>query len=161
MNGSFNCTPSIIPAIDATPEAVITNDGWFPDVDPALLRLQMRIRDSVTHERLREAVLGAMISIANGLAAWRLPLQLGGIASLDLVPAPQLGGESRLVVLYRRAIGAQAKADLVERYRDTDLTGAGQRQVGDLDQSVEELRRDATHAVRDMLGRTRTDVELI
>ncbi|BCA60249.1 head completion/stabilization protein [Sphingomonas sp. HMP6] len=161
MSGGFNCNPSIIPAIDATPEAVITNDGWFPDVDPALLRLQVRIRDSVTPERLREAILGAMISIGNVLAAWRLPLEMSGIASLADVPAAQLGGESRLVLLYRRAIAAQTKADLVERYRDMDLTGAGQRQVGDLDQSVEELRRDATHAVRDMLGRTRTDVELI
>lgn len=161
MSGGFNCTPSIIPAIDATPEPVITNDGWFPDVDPALMRLQVRIRDSVTPERLREAILGAMISIGNVLAAWRLPLEGSGTTSLADVPAAQLGGESRLVLLYRRAIAAQAKADLVERYRDMDLTGAGQRQVGDLDQSVEELRRDATHAVRDMLGRTRTDVELI
>lgn len=161
MSGGFNCAPSIIPAIDTTPEAIVTNDGWFPDVDPAQLRAQMRIRDGVTAERLREAILGAMISIGNNLAAWRAPHEASGRASLADVPAPQLGGESRLIVLYRRAIGALTKADLVERYRDMDLTGAGQRQVNDLDQSVEELRRDATHAIRDILGRTRTDVELI
>lgn len=161
MSGGFVCTPSVVPAIDTTPEPVITNDGWFPDIDPALFRKQMRIRDSVTPERLREAVLGAMIAIGNVLASWRAPLELAGAAALEQVTSPQLGGESRLVVLYRRAIGAQAKADLVERYRDTDLTGAGQRQVSDLDQSVDELRRDATHAVRDIRGKTRTFVELI
>ena len=103
MSG-FVCTPSVIPALDTTPEPVITNDGWFPDVDPVLFRKQMRLRDSVTPERLREAILGAMIEIGNGLESWRAPLELAGATTLDAVPAPQIGGESRLVVLYRRAM---------------------------------------------------------
>lgn len=157
----FNCTPSIIPPPSTDVEPLITNDGWFPDVDPAEFRKQMRIRESVTPERLREAILNGIISVGNSLLVWRVALALQGYASLETLPSSELGGESRLVILYRRAIGASAKADLVERYRDTDTTGAGQRQVGELDASVEELRRDAVHAVRDMLGKTRTTVELI
>ncbi len=160
MSG-FVCTPSVIPPETTGVEPTITNDGWFPDVVPAEFRAQMRIRESVTPTRLREAVLGAMIDVGNNLRNWRAAREAAGAATLAAVPSPQLGGESRLVILYRRAIGATAKADLVERYRDTDLTGAGQRQVGELDQSIDELRRDAIHAVRDMLGVTRTYVELI
>lgn len=159
MNGFVSST--VIPPVAADPEPIVANDGWFPDIDPVLFRKQMRIRDSVTPERLREAILGAMIAIGINLAAWRASHEAAGITGLESVPAPVLGGESRFVVLYRRALGASAKADLVERYRDTDLTGAGQRQVGELDSSVEELRRDAIHAVRDILGRTRTRIELI
>jgi len=157
----FSCNPSIIPAVPAGVEPVIANDGWFPDVDPVAFRRQMRIRDGVTPDRLREAILGAMITVGDNLAAWRAPLEAGGAATLAAVPAPGLGGESRLLVLYRRALGAFAKADLVERYRDMDLTGAGQRQVGDLDASIEELRRDGIFAIRDMIGRPRLLAELI
>lgn len=160
MSG-FNCNPSVIPPAPTGAEPVITNDGWFPDIDPAAFRKQMRIRDTVIPERLREAILNAMIAIGNNLAGWRATREAEGAGTLEEVPAPRLGGESRFVILYRAAIGAEAKAGLVERYRDTDLTGAGQRQVSDLDESVGELRRDAIHAVRDILGRTRTSVELL
>ncbi|GAB5872320.1 hypothetical protein JMUB7532_27700 [Staphylococcus aureus] len=46
-------------------------------------------------------------------------------------------------------------------HRDVDQTAAGQRNVGELDNSIEELRRDGLHAVRDMLATTRMFVELI
>jgi hypothetical protein len=157
----FNCTPSIIPPPSTDVEPVVTNDGWFPDIDPVEFRKQMRIRETVTPERMREAILNGIISVGNSLNKWRLVLELAGFESLATVPVSQLGGESRFVILYRRAVGASAKAELVERYRDTDLTGAGQRQVGELDPSVDELRRDAIWAVRDILGTTRTSINLI
>jgi len=158
---SFNCTPSIIPPASAETETPIANDGWFPDVDLASLREAMRLRDSVTPTRLRNAALNAIITVGDQLVAWQGKQAAAGYASLGTVPAPTLDGKSRLVQLYARAIGAYTKADLVERYRDVDQTAAGQRSVGELDSSVEELRRDGLHAVRDIKGVTRTFVELI
>ncbi|WP_267382619.1 MULTISPECIES: head completion/stabilization protein [unclassified Sphingomonas] len=142
-------------------EPPIVNDGWFPDIVPADLRKQVRVRDTVTIERLRAAVLFAIISVGNQLVVWQAARAAEGRTRLADVPAPQIDGESRLTILYRTAVYAEAKARLVESYRDTDLTGAGQRKVDDLDPSISELRRDAIHAVRDILGRTRTSVELI
>jgi len=152
--------PSV--ATDATaPEAPIQNDGWFPDVDPQQLRKERRIRDSVTPERLRNAIIGAIITVGNQLADW----QAGKIAvaplALDDVPSTKIDGISRLVLLYHRAIGAYAKAELVEAYRDVDTTTAGQRQAEELEPSIVELRRDALHAIRDILGRSRVRSELI
>jgi hypothetical protein len=72
-----------------------------------------------------------------------------------------IDGTSTLVLLYRRAVFTAAKAEVVERYRDVDITGAGQRKVEDLEPSVGELRRDSLHAIRDILGVGRTAVELI
>jgi hypothetical protein len=156
-----DCTPSIVPEADDTPEAVVTNDGWFPGIDPASLREEFRIRDSVTPPRLRAAIVGAIITVGNQLVAFKAGHVAAGHANLGAVPSPQIDGKSRLIQLYGRAIGAAVKVELVERYRDTDLTGAGQRQVDELDASIGELRRDAIHAVRDLLGVTRTNVELI
>lgn len=153
--------PSVVPATPPAAEPVIANDGWFPDIDPARLRSERRIRDQVTAERLSAALLGAIVTVGNQLSAWAAAQAAAGHAALADVPAPALGGESRLVLLYRRAVGAYAHAELVERYRDTDVTGAGQRQIDELEPSIGELKRDGVHAIRDMLGAPRTCVELI
>lgn len=155
------CKPSIVPPAGSAAEPAIGNDGWFPDLDAAALRGAMRIKDNVTPARFREAVLAAMITVGNDMAVWKAAQQLLGHASLEAVPAPRLGGESRLVVLYRRAVTCFARAELTERYRDFDQTGAGGRDLDELDGSVDQLRRDGRHAVRDLLGRSRTVVELI
>jgi hypothetical protein len=149
-----------VSATDAGPQAV-TNDGWFPDVDPAEVKNEQRIPDGITAPRLRSAIIAAIITVGNELADWQGRQLAAGYRSLAAVPAPRLDGQSRNVLLYQRAVAAYAKADLVERYRDVDFTGAGQRDADAVQPSIGELRRDAIHAVRDILGRSRTDVELI
>jgi hypothetical protein len=148
-------TPAIV-------EPLIVNDGWFPDIDPAAIRKISRIPiERVIPERLREALLNAIITVGDDLDRWRVTHLAAGRAKLDQVDPRVIDGENRLVILYRRAIGATAKAELVERQRDIDSTTGGQRDVADLEPSIGELRRDAIHAVRTILGRNLTDIELI
>lgn len=159
MSLSFN--PQVVPDNPAPAEAIVGNDGFFPDIDPADLRRDARILDAVTAPRLRSAILAAIIAVGLSLESWKQARIAEGRASLAAVPALQLDGRSRLLVLYDRAIAAHVKAELIERNRDTDLTGAGQRRVEELDPAIGDLRRDAIHAVRDFLAQTRTCVELI
>jgi hypothetical protein len=139
----------------------IENDGWFPDIDLAMWREQMRIRDSVTPARMREAMIAAILTVGRDLAGWATDRRAEGAVSLGQVPAPMIDGTSTFVLLYRRAVFTAAKAEVVERYRDIDMTGAGQRKADDLDPSVTELRRDSLHAIRDIRGVTRTTIDLI
>jgi hypothetical protein len=162
--GNVNGCASIVPDPAAPDATVLTNDGFFPDIDLAQFRRAARLRDSVTVDRQRDAVLAAIITVGNDLTAWAMARRLAGaadLASVADVPNGKLDGDPRLVILYRRAVYAFAKADLVERYRDVDTTAPGQRRAEDLDPSIGELRRDGAWAVRDMLGVTRTCVELI
>lgn len=152
---------AVLPGAPVAPEAPVANDGWFPEIDPVTLRKEYRIRDNVTAEHLHKAIVGAIITAGNQLAAWQLAHVMAGYASLGAVPAVTIAGKSRFVQLYARAIGAYVKAELVETYRDTDATTAGQRDVAELEPSIVELRRDAIHAIRDMLGRPRLRAELI
>lgn len=158
-------TDILLPVVDnsepGAAEAPIANDGFFPDIDPARFSEEMRIRDAVTPARRRRALIDAIITVGNQLTTWRDARLLGGIATLDGVAAPRIDGESRLVHLYRSAVYSEAKAKLIEGYRDADITRAGKDQVEDLAPSIGELRRDAIHAVRDMLETTRTAIELI
>ncbi|MHA6717889.1 head completion/stabilization protein [Sphingomonas sp. RS6] len=157
MNG-FACTPVLAPPPATPADAPIVNDGWFPDVNVADLRKARRIPADLPVERLRDAVREAMIWANDQLEEWRAGQAAASFAD---VPSRPLDGATRNLVLYQLAIGAWAKALLVERLRDVDLTGAGQRKVDDLDASIGELRRDALHAVRRILGRTRTSIELL
>jgi hypothetical protein len=152
---------AVVPGTAPVVEAPIENDGWFPDIDPAALRKEQRIRDSVTAERLRAAIIAAIITVGNQLAAWQAGRMTSTPTKLADVPSPKIDGESRYVLLYHAAIAAYAKSKLVEGYRDTDTTTAGQRDVEDLEPTISELRRDGIHAIRDILGRGRTDIELI
>lgn len=142
-------------------EATIVNDGFFPDIDPASVREAARIPTSITPARLRAAILGAIMTAEIDLRAFAVTSLTDGHATLADVPAPQLDGESVQLIRYRRAIALFVKAELIDRHRDFDTTAAGGSQADELEQSVADLRRDARHAIRDILGRTRTVVDLI
>jgi hypothetical protein len=143
------------------PETPISNDGFFPEIDPAKIRDAARISMSVTPARLREAILGAIMTVEYDLRGFAQASQLAGYSKLADVPAPELDGESVQLIRYRRAVSLYAKAELVERYRDFDTTSTGGNQADELTPSIGELRRDALHAVRDILGKPRTVVDLI
>lgn len=142
-------------------EAIIVNDGFFPDIDPADIRRDARISESITAPRLRAAILGAILTVAYDLEAFAKAAIAAGHTTLGAIPAPQLDGQSVQLIRYRRAVALYAKAELVERYRDFDTTSAGGNQADELAPSIGELRRDAMHAVREILGKRRTTVELI
>ena len=152
---------SVVPPPAVTVDVPIVNDGWLPDIDLTTLRREIRVRESVTPERLRAAALGAAITVGNDLIAWQAARTAEGHPSLAAIPAPMLDGRSRNVILYARAIACFAKAELVERYRDIDTTAGGDRKADALDQTPDDLRRDGRHAIRDLVGRGRTTVALI
>ncbi len=147
------------PAVNT--EEVIENDGWFPDIEPAELRKAARFDGTVTPERLSKAILFAVSSVNAELADWQATQISAGLESLADVPAPSLGGLSTKVALYTRAVYAAAQADLVERYRDYDTTGAGGKQADAMDPRIADLRRDIRWAISDLIGIRRTTVELI
>jgi hypothetical protein len=149
--------PAPAPSLDA----LITNDGFFPDIVPGQLREAFRIPTSITPARLRAAILAAILTVEIDLREFATTAILAGQHTLADVPAPQLDGQSVQLLRYTRAVGLYAKAELIERHRDYDTTAAGGEQASELAQSIVELRRDAQHAVRDIKGHTRTTVDLL
>lgn len=153
----------IIPA--PTPEAVetaIASSAFWPEIDPAQIRADQRIDNTVTPPRLRGALIEAIAATNDSLAGWRTTQQvLNGYATLDDVPAEAIDGVSILVHRYRRAVGCLTKALLLERLRDFDATGKGDKKTEGLADPIDDHRRDHHHAVADITGRSRTTVELI
>lgn len=145
---------------DAT-EQPIVNDGWWPDVEPADARDILRLDGTVSVARLREALVIAVGSVNAELDVWKSAQAALGIVKLADVPAPSIGGTSRFVDLYQRAVRCRAAAHLVERYRNLDITDKGQKNAEAQEPSIDELRRDARWALADIQGIPHATVELI
>lgn len=163
MSATF--IPTVLPGdpapVVAAP-APIQTGGWFPAVDPALFRDEQRVdANAITDARVRQALISAIIRVGRDLEEWRLAQLMAGFATLDQVPAARIDDQSELAILYRRAVFTAAKAEIVERFVDVDLTGRGERSADQLDPTVAELRRDSVHAVREILGVGRMTIELI
>ena len=158
MSG-FVSTPA--PAV-TPPGTMLACGPFWPDIDLNHFRDSQRIGGTlITDTRVSSALLGAVISVDTDLETWRAVQEEAGHAQLAAVPGPQIGEEKRLVLLWRRAVYAHATADLVETHGDISATGKGQSEAGALDLTADDHRRNATHAIRDILGKTRTAVELI
>lgn len=157
---SFVSTPPLSRQPE-TPARPITNDAFYPDVSLEHARDTMRLDGSITDARLRHELLAAIASVNDALRTARAAWSDAGIVRLADVPADQLDGESVRLQNYRRAVYCLAKATLIERYRDYDTTGDGARRADELEPQGDELRRDASWAISDIVGRPRVTVELI
>ncbi|MDH2998115.1 phage head protein [Pasteurellaceae bacterium LFhippo2] len=134
----------------------ITNNGFFPDLNLLDVRNAMRVDGTVTDERLKIAVIEAMASTNDQLK----PLQ-NKYHSLEDIQADEINGESIVELRYKRAVYCLAMANLYERYRSYDSTKEGAEKAEQFENSVDDLRRDARFAIRDLLNIKRWTVELI
>ena len=145
----------------APPAPDITNGGFWPVVKPDEIRARMRLDGSIAPDRLRAAVVAAILMVNDDLVLWRAKQEAAGFATLADVPAEKVDGTSRLVLLYQRAIACCTAAELTERYRSYDASDSANQRADDLTPSIDELRRDQRWAIRDLKGESRVTVELI
>lgn len=145
----------------APPAPDITNGGFWPVVKPDEIRARMRLDGSIAPDRLRAAVVAAILMVNDDLVLWRAKQEAAGFATLADVPAEKVDSTSRLVLLYQRAVACCTAAELTERYRSFDASDSANQRADDLTPSIDELRRDQRWAIRDLKGEPRVTVELI
>ena len=138
-------------------------DGFAPEIDLDLLRRSLRMDGTVSPDRLTLAARNAQQQLEQEL--W--PLRDGRSALWQLdpfrrdVPLTERPDNSPSEYLYFRALCCLVGAELTERYPGYDSTAEGLRRAETLGDSIDDLRRDARWAIRDLLGQPRTTVELI
>lgn len=139
----------------------LANGTFWPVIELNHLRAALRIDASVTDARLELAAVAAMLSVNRELSPWRTTQIAAGFNTLADVPAEQIAGHSEHLHHYRRAVYSATAAEVCERYRSYDTTGTGDRKAEDLQFNIDEYRRDQRFAIRDLLGTSRTTVELL
>jgi hypothetical protein len=142
-------------------EEIVSNDGFFPDIYTFDLRAVLRMDGTATSDRLTHSLIDAIASVNGELAVWKAAQIAATYTTLADVPATSIGDVSIQVHRYRRAVYALTKANMVERYRDFDATNAGNKKADQMENPIDDLRRDARWAISDILGIGRTTVELI
>ena len=157
-----NPAPSTLDKLDPLP----ADGDFFPAVDMNLMRKALRIDGTVTPERMRNAAIAAQMQLSAELKPLRSSeTGLSALWQLDLLnrgtPLAEKPTFSRPEELYFRAIVCLTGAELTDRYRSFDSTAEGNKRANVLEETIGNLRRDARWAIRDLLGRTRTTVELI
>lgn len=158
----FVSLPAPVTAEAPTPEqTTLEGGGFWPDIDLQRFRDEMRADDSITLARVRGAVVAAFVHVANDLLPSRVELQLAGHASLAAAGGDQVGDETVRVAMFRRAVFCFAKAELVEAYRDWDITRKGEDRAELLELTADDHRRNGRNALSDFRGAPRTVVELI
>lgn len=146
----------------AAPDAAaITNNGFWPDLDPDDFRAVERIDLSVTNERATHALRVAIADINRQLADWQAKQQAAGDGTIDDVAAPHWRAPGEYKLLYRQAVYATAHASVLERYRNYSATGDGAEAAEFKDAAADDYRRDARWAVAELIGRNHSTVELI
>jgi hypothetical protein len=151
------------PAPAATPSGTVIACGPFwPDIDVNHFRNAMRIGGTaIPDARLADVLMNAVVTVLHDLSTWQAAQELAGFATLVTVPQVQIGTVKRLELLWRRAVYGFATADLAETHRDMTATATGQARAPELDMRADDHRRNAIHAIREILGKDRTTVELI
>ncbi|HDX1153315.1 MULTISPECIES: head completion/stabilization protein [Pasteurella] len=143
---------------DKQNEAFIQNDEFFPNIVISEFRNASRLDGTVTIDRLKEALFEAIASVNDELKHFK---QSATHATLAEIPSLTVGNQSVLVYRYKRAVYCLAQANLYERYASYDTTNDGEKKMELLQESIEQIRRDARFAINDIIGRPRITTELI
>ncbi|SOC56477.1 Phage head completion protein (GPL) [Chromohalobacter canadensis] len=139
----------------------VTNNGFWPDIDPSEFRDTHRLDGTITAVRIEGVLLAAMATVNRTLRNWQAKQVEAGYATVDAVPVPIWQAPGVFDALYRRAVYSTAHASLVERYADYDTTNSGRDRSESLAEPAESYRRDAAWAISEIEGRPHSTVELI
>lgn len=107
---------------------------------------------AITTAMLTSAIEGAMLSALRLLAAWRTARVLAGAVDLSDVTTDTLGGRNRAELLWLRAVGFYAAADLAAAHRDITATDSGLARSAEKASLAEEYRREGHAAIADLLS---------
>ncbi len=139
----------------------ISNEPFWPDMDIAVFCKSYRIPNELDTDTIIEHLQQAMAEANIKLAEFRMKQQQEGYAELAEVPADTLNDESRLIVLYRRAVSCICKAIICRDYPTIDRREPAENQAkSGTDTEVSNLK-NADQAIRTFLELTEISVELL
>lgn len=138
---------------------IIKNDGFWPDLDLADFLAQRSMSPNINLTLLSQALVSAMVDVNNSLADYQLEQKAKGINSAQQIGVISFDEQSSTVIIYKKAVFARAKADLVGEFVSTsnreDKIGENQSQMTKL------LLTESVREVRKILGLKRVTVTVI
>lgn len=139
--------------------SIINNDGFWPDLDLAEFQTERAMSPNIDPTLLRDAIVSSVVEINFSLDKHKTKLINQGFTKANDVGVVSVEGISSTVIIYKKAVFARAKADLIGEFvsissRDQNL-GENQKEMRNA------LLAESTREIRKLLGLKRCGVSLI
>lgn len=139
----------------------ITNDGFFPDIDPAVFAEHVRLDDAISNDQKKSAILVAINRVNVSLRDYKATQIAAGYTTLAAVPAAQTDGKSVNVFDYLEAVFCSAKSIILDSYIDTDTTVLAATAAENKESASKPFNARVFEAIHRIIDGTRAQVELI
>ncbi|GHA05630.1 head completion/stabilization protein [Oceanisphaera arctica] len=142
-------------------QATITNDGFWPDIEVGEFEQGRAIPADMQPETVAAAVLSAVAQVNIELMITKSKLQAEGHWMAAEVDGPHINGQNQLEILYRQAVFARAKADLVVEFGSVTQRDTGNNQATQSGDARAALLAESQQHIRAIKGVHRCGIELL
>lgn len=137
----------------------ITNNGFWPDVNVQEFQKQRAIPLQIPLEMVKASLISAMQQVNLDLVEVEKKHLDKGIENAEQISVVTVGGENYAQTLYKKAVFARAKHELLPEFNT--LSGREVHQNRQYAEEQKSLLAEATHAIRVLKGKKRGSVCLI
>lgn len=140
-------------------DTTISNSGFWPEIEIAEFQKQRAIPLQIPNEMLKSVLIAAMQGVNIDLQSVEQDYKGQGINQAAGISADRINGENHAETLYKKAVFARAKAELLPEFNVLSSREIHtNREYADEQKS---LLAEATHAIRTLKGKRRGSVWLI
>lgn len=140
-------------------DTTISNSGFWPEIEIAEFQKQRAIPLQIPNEMLKSVLIAAMQGVNIDLQSVEQDYKGQGINRAEDISADRINGENYAETLYKKAVFARAKAELLPEFNVLSSREIHtNREYADEQKS---LLAEATHAIRTLKGKRRGSVWLI
>ena len=140
-------------------DTTITNSGFWCDITIDEFQKQRAIPLQIPVEMVKAVLIAAMQGINIDLAEVEENYRKSKINSVQEISARRIDGENYAESLYKKAVFARAKAELLPEFNT--LSGREIHQNREYVAEQKSLLAEATHAIRTLKGKKRGSVWLL
>ncbi|HHF3921301.1 head completion/stabilization protein [Haemophilus influenzae] len=140
-------------------DTVITNNGFWSDIYVEEFQKQRAIPLQIPVEMVKAALVAAMQGVDLDLADVAESYRKSAVNAATEISQPLINGENYAQTLYKKAVFARAKAELLPEFNT--LSGREIHQNRDYVTEQKSLLAEATHAIRTLKGKKRGSVWLL
>ncbi|HHF3363771.1 head completion/stabilization protein [Haemophilus haemolyticus] len=140
-------------------DTVITNNGFWSDIYVEEFQKQRAIPLQIPVEMVKAALVAAMQGVDLDLADVAENYRKSAVNSVTEISSPLINDENYAETLYKKAVFARAKAELLPEFNT--LSGREIHQNREYVAEQKSLLAEATHAIRTLKGKKRGSVWLL
>lgn len=137
----------------------IKNDGFWPDLDLSDFMIERSMAPNINQQLIRDAIVSAVVDVNLSLDKYKQNQILNGVNTASSCGVVSVDGTSSTVIIYKKAVFARAKADLIGEF--VSISSKDDKISESQKEMKTALLAESTREIRKILGLRRCGVTLI